>query len=158
MTTIVATLDAMAADQRVSVEGSPFYHADKIFRVGNSLFGTAGDGNMCLVMIEWLKTTQRSRLALYKLWGEYDRDQLWLLELRQEPRPKRPALYLWSGWGVPERLHETRYAIGSGAMAAIDAIDHGADLVEAVKRAAKYDQYSGAPIDIVPLKLKSRRK
>lgn len=153
MTTIVANLEAMAADERVSCEGSPFYHADKIFRIGNSLFGTAGDGMMCLVMIEWLKTTQRNRHALYKHWPENtERYTCGLLELNPS------GLYIWDGWGIPEKLNDKRFAIGSGAYAALDAVDHGASLDEAVRRAAKYDQYSGPPVRVEYLKVKSAKR
>lgn len=153
MTTIVANLEGMAADTRVSEEGAPFYQATKIFRIGNSLFGTAGHGDMCLVMVEWLKTAQRSRMALYKQWADYDRDQLVLLELRLPGE-----LYRWTGWGLPERILSERWAVGSGATAALTALDHGADLEEAVKAATEYDQYSGAPIQVEMLKVTSRKR
>ena len=70
MTTIVCNLECMAADSRVSAEGAPFYHSDKIFRIGDSLFGTAGDGMMGLLMIDWLRGPRKNRLALYKLWDD----------------------------------------------------------------------------------------
>lgn len=153
MTTIVANLEGMAADTRVSIEGSAFYHSNKIFRIGNSLFGTAGDGMMCLVMIDWLKTTQRSRHALYKNWTENtERSACWLLELNPT------GLYTWDGWGVPEKLNEKRYAIGSGQIAAMARVDEGATLEDAVKAATRYDQYSGLPIQVEYLKAKSKRK
>lgn len=152
MTTVVATLDMMAADTRVSVDGSAFYHANKIFRIGHSLFGTAGDGMMCLVMIEWLKTPARNRERLYKQWADYERSQIWLLELNPS------GLFLWDGWGVPERLNERRYAIGSGQQAALRALDKGDPLDEAVKAGIEYDQYSGAPIQIEYLNPRKRRR
>ncbi len=144
----------MAADTRVSVDGSAFYHADKIFRIGNSLFGTAGDGMMCLVMIDWLKSAQRSRHALYKHWTENtERSACWLLELRSPGE-----LYIWDGWGVAERINDKRYAIGSGQMAALSAYDRGASLEDAVKAGAHLDQYSGAPIRVEMLKSVSRKR
>lgn len=159
MTTIVANLEGMAADTRVSIEGSAFYHADKIFRIGNSLFGTAGDGMMCLVMIEWLKTAQRSRHALYKHWNENtERGACWLLELNPS------GIYVWDGWGVAERLNDKRYAIGSGQLPALTAYDKSKAtdtrerLKEAVMAGPEYDQYSGHPIQIEMLKSKSKRK
>jgi 20S proteasome alpha/beta subunit len=131
----------MAADTRVSAEGAPHWHATKIFRIGESLFGTAGDGFMSLTMIEWLKTN-RSRPALYKIWADYERDGFWLLELNPS------GLYIWDGWGVPEKLIDKRYAIGSGAQAALAALDAGMSPEDAVKGATKYDQYSGPPIQV----------
>lgn len=149
MTTIAANLECMAADTRV-VHSGPYYHADKIFRIGESLFGTAGDGDMCLVMIEWLKSS-RSRPALYKQWGDYDRNEIQILELN--PR----GLFLWTGWGLPEALHEARFAIGSGAMAAIKGLDKGEPPKEAVAGAMEYDEFTGAPIQVEYLKPKRKR-
>jgi hypothetical protein len=154
MTTIVANLEGMAADTRCSIEGSVFYHAPKIFRIGNSLFGTAGDGMMCLVMVEWLQTTGRSKHALYKHWTENtDRSACWLIELRSPGE-----LYVWDGWGVPEKILDKRYAIGSGQMAALAAYDRGASLEEAVKAGTNLDQYSGSPIHVEMLKVTSQKK
>lgn len=158
MTTIAANLECMAADTRVSVDGSAPYSATKLFRIGDSIFGTAGDGMMCLVMIEWLRTSQRSRFQLYKNWSENtERGDCWLLEL--SPR----GLFLWDGWGVPEKILNKRYAIGSGQLAALKGMDKGESPEEAVKAAPDYDQYSGAPIQVeylLPPELrgKGRRK
>jgi len=145
----------MAADTRVSDEttgGS--YPATKIFRVGNSLFGTAGHGSMCLVMIEWLKTA-RNRQVLYKQWADYEREQIWLLELN----PK--GLFLWDGWGVPEKVLRKSYAIGSGAKAALALMDKGDSPEDAVKGAAHYDMYTHPPVEcewLLPPELKRALK
>ena len=154
MTTIVANLEGMAADQRVSVDGAPHYKAAKIFRIGDSLFGTSGDGMMSLLMIDWLRKGAKNRPALYKLWGDYERSAFWILELNPS------GLYLWDGWAIPEKLEDARYAIGSGAMAAMAALDGGASLEDSVKRAIGLDQYSGDPVQVewlLPPELKRRR-
>ena len=157
MTTIVCNLEGMAGDTRVSTEGGAFFHSSKIFRIGNSLFGLCGDAVMGLVMVEWLKTAQRSRNALYKQWTENtERYACELLELRAEPYGA--SLHIWDGWGVPMKLNEKRWAIGSGQVGALAALDGGADLQEAIKRAANYDQYSGAPIQLEMLQVVSRKK
>jgi 20S proteasome alpha/beta subunit len=140
----------MAADTRVTTDGA-YYHADKIFRIGDSLFGTAGDGCMCLVMIDWLKTS-RNRQSLYKQWGDYERDQVYLMQLS----PK--GLYLWTGWGVPELIHEARFAIGSGQAAALKGMDKGETPEQAVKGAAEYDQYTGPPVQVEYLIPRTKRK
>lgn len=155
MTTIVANLECMAADTRVSCEGAPHYHADKIFRIGDSLFGTAGDGSMCLLMIDWLRGTRKNRLSLYKLWDDYERSDFWILELSPG------GLYLWNGWAVPEKLNERRYAIGTGAQAAMHAIDTGRSPEDAVRGAISYDQYSGEPVQVeylLPKELTRRKR
>lgn len=157
MTTIAANHECMAADTRVSDENTGMsYPATKIFRVGQSLFGTAGHGSMCLVMIEWLKTN-RNRQTLYKQWADYEREQIWILELN--PR----GLFLWDGWGVPEQVRRKSFAIGSGAKAALALLDKGDTPEEAIKGATNYDFYTAPPVDcewLLPpeLKLKTRRK
>lgn len=157
MTTIVANLECMAADTRVSVDGAPHYHSTKIFRIGDSLFGTAGDGMMCLVMVEWLQSSpKRNRQALYKNWTDNtERSACWLLELSPE------GLFRWDGWGVREKLNDKRYAIGSGAQAALRAVDDGHTPEDAVKGATNYDQYSGAPVQVeylLPPELTRKRR
>ena len=141
MTTIVCNRKGMAADTRVSIEGCVYYHAPKIFKIRNSLFGTAKDGMMCLVIIEWLKTKDRNPLKLYEHWtDETDRSDAWVLELDKN------GIYLWDGWGMREQLLDQRYAIGSGSKIAITLLDEGKTLEEAVEGAIKLDQYSGNPI------------
>jgi len=155
MTTIVANLECMAADRRVTNPGA-YYPADKIFRIGHSLFGTSGDGFMSLVMIEWLKTVQRNRAALYRNWNENtDKDAIWILELNPS------GLYLWNGWGVPEKILLPRYAVGSGQLAALKGIDKGETPEEAVKGAMNYDESTGEEVQVeylLPSELLPSRK
>jgi len=158
MTTIAANRECMSADTRVSIETGQHYPATKIFRIGESLFGTAGHAMMCLVMIEWLKTPQRNRDRLYKQWSEenYYREECWLLELN--PR----GLFLWDGWGLPEKILSDHMAIGSGAKAALAAMAVGAEPEKAVKVAAGIDIYTHPPIQteylLPPELLKPKRK
>lgn len=154
MTTIAANLECMAADMRVSEDDGSHYPATKIFRIGQSLFGTAGHGGMTLVMVEWLKGA-RSRMALYKQWGDYDRDEVELLELNPS------GLFVWTGWGIPERVHLDRYAIGSGRKAARAAMGKGDDPEAAIKVALEYDIYTAAPVQVeylLPPELARRKR
>ena len=154
MTTIAANLECMAADTRVTVDGGVPYPATKIFRVGQSLFGTAGHGDMCLVMIDWLKSN-RNRSVLYKLWGDYERDEISLMELN----PK--GLFLWTGWGVPEQIRAKHFAIGSGQQAALKGLDGGESPEEAVKSAINYDIYTANPVQVeylLPPELTRRKR
>lgn len=145
MTTIACTLTEMAADTAVANSG-PLYHADKMFRVGVSIFGTAGDGFMDLAFIEWVKSSRRSPQSLQKMIPLEHRDDISILEIRPG------GIYLWNGWGIPERIHEKFYAIGSGAMVAIEALTRGATPAEAVKSATRWDEYTHAPIQTERLK------
>lgn len=156
MTTIAANLECMSADTRVSCETGQHYPATKIFRVGESLFGTAGHSMMCLIMIDWLKTN-RNRQRLYKEWSEenYYREEVWLLELN--PR----GLFLWDGWGVPEPILTDRMAIGSGAKSALAALTLGSTPENAVKIAAGIDIYTNPPIQtewLLPKELQPKKR
>ncbi len=153
MTTIACNRECMAADTRVSTGGA-HYHANKIFRIGSSLFGTAGDGDMGLVMIEWLRTA-RNRQALYRQWADYERNDVWLIELNPG------GICLWTGWGIQERINESRFAIGSGQLAALAALDSGANPEDAVRGAVRYDQYTGEPLQVeylLPPELQKRKR
>lgn len=142
MTTIIADREGMAADVRVT-GGSSYWHAPKIFRVEDkngreSLFGTAGDGFMTLVMIEWLRSAARDRAKLYENWTEHtDRDDIMLVELNPD------GLFVWTGWGLPEKLLDDVMAIGSGGMAALAAYHSGKSLEESVLQAIRQDEYTG---------------
>lgn len=151
MTTIVANLEAMAADTAV-VCGGPLYHSDKIFRIGTSLIGTAGDGYMGLAFVEWFKSPRRSMQSIQKMIPLDNRHEIIVMEVRPG------GIYLWNGWGVPERLNEKFYAIGSGSMVAIEALTRGATLQDAVKSATRWDENTHAPIQYESLKAKPRRK
>jgi hypothetical protein len=147
----------MAADTRVSFDSGGHYPATKIFRIGDSLFGTAGDGFMCLLMVEWLKGPRytKNRLSLYKQFGEYDRDLVEILELS-------PAgLYMWTGWGLPEKILADRAAVGSGAKSALAALSKGSSPEEAVKISCEHDIYTAAPIQVeylLPPELTKRKR
>lgn len=156
MTTIAANLECMAADTRVSTESGQHYPATKIFRIGESLFGTAGHASMCLVMIEWLKTS-RNRHRLYKEWSEenYYREEVWILELN--PR----GLFIWDGWGVPEKILADQMAVGSGAKSALAVMAVGKSPEEAVRVSTQIDIYSNPPIQtewLLPAELAKPRK
>lgn len=147
----------MAADQRVTGDGS-LCHTKKIHRIGDSLFGLAGDVMAGLAVIEWLKT-KRNRSLLYKSFGDdvQWRYEMVLLELS-------PAgLALWNAWGTRMALLDQTYAIGTGGPVALDALENGATPEEAIRRAMKRDEYSGLFSDpdveyLLPPELQSRRK
>jgi hypothetical protein len=158
MTTIAANRECIAADTRV-VNGSSYYHAPKIFRIGNSLLGTAGDGFACLAWVEWFKSPRRNPQTLHRMFGEtVDRDAIWIVELNPS------GIHFWNGWGVPETILDDCFAVGTGGMAALEAMRSGKTPEEAVHRALAHDENSGPPVQVeylLPpelLKPKRRRK
>lgn len=139
MTTIVASREWMAADQRATDDG-PICHVKKLYYIRDSIFGLAGDCHAGLAVIEWLQTIKRDRKALYKMFGDEAiewRYEMVILELSHE------GLALWNGWGTRLPILDDAYAIGTGAHAALAALDRGAEPGECFHQAAKRDQYSG---------------
>jgi hypothetical protein len=139
MTTIVATREWMAADQRATDDG-PMCHDKKLRYIGDSIFGMAGDCHAAMVVLRWLETAKRDPKVLYEMFGEKDiswRYELVLLELSPT------GLALWNGWGISLPILDDSYAIGTGAHAALAALDSGATPEACIQQAAKRDQYSG---------------
>lgn len=150
MTTIVANLECMAADQRIT-SGGPVCHSRKLFRIGASVFGYCGDAYLAQHVIRWL-ASQRHPAQLYKLIPESHRDDIDVLELSPE------GLALWNGWGVRMDLLDTSYAVGSGAMSALQALRLGKSPLEAVALTFPLDEASGGNAEIETLVLKPKRK
>jgi hypothetical protein len=148
----------MAADQRVTGDG-PICHVKKIHRVGDSLFGLAGDVMAGMAVIEWLKTPKRNRALLYKMFGESVewRYEFVLIELSDA------GLALWNAWGVRMPLLDEHMAVGTGAQVALDAFENGATPEQAIRRAMKRDEYSGLLTEpdveyLLPPELKPKRR
>lgn len=151
MTTIVASLECMAADQRCT-GGGPMCHVRKVHRIGQSLFGVAGDMVIGLAFMEWLQG-KRNRMLLYRLIPESHRNDIDVLELSPE------GLAFWNGWGVRMPLLDKTFAIGSGAMVALQAMRMGESPDRAILHAMAMDECSGvyeAP-EVHPLKPPRKR-
>ena len=135
MTTIVANLEEMASDQRCT-SGGPICHVSKMRRIGTGIYGFAGDTILALHVLKWLEG-KRDPLQLYKLIPESLRDSIEVLEL------SRDGLAIWNGWGIRLQLLDATYALGSGAMPALQALRMNCTPAEAVLQAAKLDECSG---------------
>lgn len=152
MTTIAANMECMAADQRVTGDG-PLCHIQKIHRIGNSIFGLAGDVNLALAVIRWLGT-KRDVAHLYKLIPESFRNDLDILELSPT------GLAVWNGWGVQVPLLDRYYAIGSGSMSAMQGMKRGLIPENAVDETFSLDECSGGKVQVewlLPPELKRKR-
>lgn len=155
MTTLVANREGMAADTRVTGSNS-YYPATKLFRIRDSILGTAGNGFMCLAFVEWFKTAKRNPKDLHELIGkDYDRDDITIMELNPD------GIFMWSGWGYGERVLRDSHATGTGGMAALEALRRGASLEDAVTSAMGHDEYTGCEVQVeylLPPELKGKRK
>lgn len=146
MTTVVANLEAMAADHRVTSEG-PICHTKKIYRITKDgeerLYGLCGDVMMALYVIEWLQG-KRDKEALHKAIGVEHRASIAILELSHE------GLALMDGWGMRMPILDRFYAIGSGAGPALIALKRGGELRDCIRDAATVDEASGTHPDFPP--------
>ena len=138
MTTVVATRFMMAADTK-TVVGESWFYGPKMCRVGRAIIGCAGDSTAIEKFVGWYK----------------------------KPRGKRPefkdsesfnALVLTPGglFHVDESLtldpiHDDYFAVGTGAIAALVALDCGLSPVEAIEAAARRDLNTGGRVETMEL-------
>lgn len=132
----------MAADSRIT-GGGPYAQTEKIYRVGNSILGMCGDAMMARYFIEWFKSPRRSPNVLHKALGDYERSEILVMELNPG------GIFLWDGWGVPLRIKERAYAIGSGSPAALAFLKRSRSKsapIDAVRAAMTVDEWTGGEI------------
>ncbi len=151
MTTIAVKDGVMAADTLVTC-GGPYTHMNKIQRIGTvSIAGICGEAFLGAILLDWLRT-KRNPAMLHKIIPPDSRDSADVIELTPG------GIVLWNGWGVPLRLLDKQYAIGSGAMAAMSAMLNGDSAEQAVRMATRMDEYSGLPIQVERLKPPKRKR
>ena len=145
MTTIVATLDCMAADRFVTY--GPSYQGDpKIWVARGSIWGAAGTVALCLAFKAWTFTKAKRPTI-----EPADDDKVEVLQLSPQ------GLFLWTGGGGPDPVRESFYGIGSGGGYAIGALSKSATLDEALEIAQKWDANTRGPFDKIALKDIRRR-
>ncbi len=154
MTTIVANLECMAADQRLTSGNAPA-RTRKIIRIGDSLYGGAGNWSLVLVFLDWIKTPKKDLIRLYRLIPEDSRHEFEVLELSPT------GLAIWDGWGVRIPLLDKFYGIGSGGMSAMQGVKRGLSPEEAVSETFSLDESSGGSVEVeylLPPELRGKRK
>lgn len=147
MTTIVATREAIGADTMVTVDGQAPYRTQKVIRARGVLFGAAGDGGDCIRLMEWAKTgfdiERRPKFRCKS--GHIDEALLLMVDFK--------GIYFLSAWDFfPEPVEEEFYAIGTGAGAALGALEKAATIEEALRIAEKHDAMTRGPFTILKLK------
>ncbi len=142
MTTIAATTQAIACDSQITVNGVHVRGSSKITKIGGSLFGLAGDCEAISIFSEWVKGGRKEDAK-----PEIDAElTFFAIELNAD------GLYLWPDGLYREQVLDGHIAIGTGAQFALGALSAGADLVEAVEIACKWDVNSSEPIHVETLK------
>ena len=138
MTTVVATLEVMVADHRLTSEGAPC-SVKKIHRIGDALYGIAGGIFPAMAFIHWMRTGGGNLTTLYAVFGESveARSSFTVLEL------SHAGLALIDGWGMRVPLYDKRYGIGTGAQAPLALMDKGLPPQEAIHASPTLDECSG---------------
>jgi hypothetical protein len=136
MTTIVADLESMAADQRIS--GGHMFKAFKIQRIKGSLYGGCGNWEQLLKMYEWFRNPDMK--PDWKFQPEFE-----IIQLSAE------GIFMWGPEMIACPVLQPYYATGSGGPYAMGALEAGADLRSAVQIAAKYDSATGHGVQVVQL-------
>lgn len=145
MTTIAASLDAMAADSRVSVGGGTAYPAEKIRRVKKMIVGACGHGGDCSRFLDWATRDFKDPKPKWKCKAD-DAESILALVLKPD------GLYAFSQEDPePEKINAPFFAIGSGGKAARVAMLLGKSPEEAVALACEVDGFSGPPVQVLKL-------
>lgn len=134
MTTIIATEDGIWGDTLISF--NPAFTSEKLFRIGSSIYGVAGNFANCIRFINY-----RTDGKLPK----FSKDEFDALELNDD------GLFLWTSELVPMKINDEYYAIGSGASFALGALDMGADPDVAIRIASKRNPETNSKIDCLML-------
>jgi hypothetical protein len=136
----------MAADSQVSCDGAKGFLTPKIFRVGNSLYGLAGD-NFSNAFIEWAKRGFLLKEKNFIPDGAWHDANFEILELAPT------GLFLWDKYLTRIAIKDDNYSVGHGSMFALLGMrEMNLDPVEAVRLACKYDDYTNEPVDVFLLK------
>ena len=134
MTTIVATRHMMAADSK-TVVGESWFYSQKLYRIGNKIIGCAGDSSASEKFLHWFKHP-KSKRPEFK-----DSESFAALVLTSD------GLFHVDESLCLDPIKDDYFAIGSGAIAALVAMDLGLDPVAAVEAACRRDANSGLPVE-----------
>lgn len=135
MTTIIATKNAIYSDTFCNYSTS--FRTVKIVRIGDSIYGGAGDLEEVQFFFEWRRGKEKPEYP--------DSADFSAIEVNKS------GIYLWSTRLCPMIVKAKSYAIGSGGQFAIGAMEAGADPIQAIKIAAKHDPNTRAPIEALNL-------
>lgn len=134
MTTIACSLKhkQMACDSRIT--GDVIFHADKVRKVGQSLFGVAGNWETCVTFLEWVESGTKEKPTLP------DDDTFQAVEL------SKSGIYLWQRSCIRMPVQERFYACGSGAQGAMVAMSLDLEPKAAIAAVLRFDETTGPPI------------
>lgn len=159
MTTIAYRDGVLAADSRLTYStaggGSRKHSCTKLYRKTISekrrtfdvIIATAGESSPALVFMDWYGSGQPIPDILRDLGGDFS-----CLILRPD------GLFEADVYCRPDKILEPFYAIGSGAKEALTAMHCGKSAIEAVRKAALVDPYTGGRITSMSLEPRQPRR
>lgn len=139
MTVIAWDGRTLAADKRVSSSGLR-RTTTKIFRVGTSLYGCAGNASQSRAMRHWLESG-----ADPAAWPAKQDDEGFDCTLLQIA--PGPVVMLYTHTPYPIVLEDAQFAMGSGRDYALAAMHLGCDARRAVEVASHFETSCGDGID-----------
>jgi hypothetical protein len=128
----------IAADSQLTVDESLKYDCDKLFKVRDGIIGFVGATAPGMELLHHLQ--KHSCLEPIAGVDEYHRADFGALLLTKH------GVYLYDESLSPDKVRGKFFALGTGALAALGAMDRGADAVEAVRIACKYDAWCRGPV------------
>jgi hypothetical protein len=140
VTTIIADAEAgvMVADSKTT-DGSVKWSSQKIERIGDSIFGAAGEAQDIETFLAWIRRKKAAPKPRIK------DDDFVAIELNQT------GLFRWEHKLKPFPPGSSKHAIGTGAMAAMAALEMGASAERACEVACLVDDASGLPLQVLKL-------
>ena len=134
MTTIVATRYLMAADTKTIV-GESWFYGHKMTRIGKAVVGCAGDSTAIEKFLAWYRKP-RGKKPEFK-----DSESFNALVLTPT------SLYHVDESLTLDPMTDPYFAVGTGAIAALVAMDCGLSPVEAIEAAARRDLNTGGKVE-----------
>lgn len=136
MTTITVKGKVMAADTQMDDEGV-ISNIRKIFKVRGDLIGFAGSVSEGLKFVEWYINNDLDDITDLE---EISLDETGAIVLTKSGKILTFETHL------PIEILDDHFAIGSGAQAAMAAMDCGHDPITAIKIASKRDAYTSSNV------------
>jgi ATP-dependent HslUV protease subunit HslV len=109
---------------------------NKLYRVGGSLFGGAGNSSDCTAFRRWKEDGADKP-------SKFD-DDVSILEIPQDGR-----VFIWDKALVPYEIRAPFFAVGSGAEIALGAMAAGASAERAVEIACEFASGSLGPVETI---------
>lgn len=155
MTTIAYKGRVMAADTRIVGDGQALRGAPKIRRLpSGALLGVAGEADERDLAGLLAKVNAPDDLPAREQIGALRLDFSALLALKsgrlfliESAKDEDAATF----WGQVFEVRERFWAIGSGGKYALGAMAAGANVVAAIKAAARWDTSTGGPVEYIGL-------